>query len=71
MLELYYAFVDYCIMDCSPFQYLHMDTDSAYIAFGADVLEDLITPELKNIVYKISLNGSQEVTQKRMQILMI
>lgn len=48
-----------------------MDTDSAYIAFGADVLEDLITPELKNIVYKISLNGSQEVTQKRMQILMI
>ena len=46
MLEFYYDFIDYYI-DRSSFQYLQMDTDSAYIAFSAQNFEDLIKPELK------------------------
>jgi hypothetical protein len=46
MLEFYFDFIDYYI-DRSSFQYLQMDTDSAYIAFSAQNFEDLIKPELK------------------------
>ena len=46
MLEFYFDFIDNYI-DRSDFQYLQMDTDSAYIAFSAQNFEDLIKPELK------------------------
>ncbi len=46
MLEFYFDFIDYYI-DQSSFQYLQMDTDSAYIAFSTQIFEDLIKPELK------------------------
>ena len=46
MLEFYYDCIDKYI-DRSDYQYLCMDTDSAYIAFSAENFEDLIKPELK------------------------
>jgi hypothetical protein len=46
MLEFYFDFIDYYI-DRSSFQYLQKDTDSAYIAFSAQIFEDLIKPGLK------------------------
>ena len=46
MLEFYFDFVDYYI-DRSDFQYLQMDTDSAYISFSHENFEELIKPELK------------------------
>ena len=47
MLEFYYDFIDKYI-DHSDFVYCQMDTDSAYIAFSAEKIEDLIKPELKD-----------------------
>jgi hypothetical protein len=45
--------MDYYI-DRSDFQYLQMDTDSAYIAFSSKNFEDLIKPELKEHYLKKS-----------------
>jgi len=45
MFQFYYDFVDKYI-DRSNFQYLEMDTDSAYMAL-ADNFENLIKPELR------------------------
>ncbi len=46
MLEFYFDFIDKYI-DRSDFTYCQMDTDSAYIAFSGEKIEDLIKPELK------------------------
>lgn len=48
MLEFYYDFIDFYI-DRSNFQYLEMDTVSAYIAFSNEhPFENLIKPHLKD-----------------------
>ena len=46
MLEFYYDFLDK-FLDRSDFQYVEMDTDSAYIALAGESLEDLIKPNLR------------------------
>ena len=46
MLEFYYDFIDK-YLDRKNFQYIEMDTDSAYIALAGQNLEDLVKPELK------------------------
>ena len=45
MLEFYYDCIDY-YLDRSDFQYVAMDTDSAYIAISAENFESLIKPKL-------------------------
>ncbi|KAK3741920.1 hypothetical protein QZH41_001681 [Actinostola sp. cb2023] len=46
MLEFYYDFMD-TFVDRSDFQYLEMDTDSAYIAISGESLEEVVRPELR------------------------
>ena len=46
MLEFYYDFIDKYI-DRSDFEYIYMDTDSAYFAISGNSLDDVIKPELK------------------------
>ena len=49
MLEFYDDFIDKYI-DHSDFVYCQMDTDSAYIAFSAEKIEDLIKPLKENYI---------------------
>ena len=44
MLQFYYDCIDN-ICDRSDFEYMEMDTDSAYIALSEECLEDIIKPE--------------------------
>ena len=46
MLQFYYNCLD-LYFDRKDFQYIEMDTVSAYIAITAEKLEDIIKPELK------------------------
>ena len=46
MLEFYYNFMD-TYVDRSNFEYLEMDTDSAYMAISGSSLEEVIKPEMK------------------------
>ena len=46
MLKFYYDFID-IYLDRKNFQYIEMDTDSAYIALAGQNLENLTKPELK------------------------
>ena len=46
MLEWYYDFLD-VFVDRSDFEYIEMDTDSAYFAITAPTLEQVIKPEKK------------------------
>ena len=46
MLEFYYDFID-IYLDRKNFQYIEMDTDSAYIALAGQNLDYLVKPELK------------------------
>jgi len=41
MLQFYYNFMDRYI-DREDFEYIQMDTDSAYMAISADTLDDVI-----------------------------
>jgi hypothetical protein len=43
-----YDFVD-VFVDLRDFQYCVMDTDTAYIAFSADTLEEVIKPNLRQL----------------------
>ena len=52
MLEFYFDFLDKFI-DRSDFQYCYMDTDSAYVAFSSDNVEDLIKPEMREEYQKV------------------
>ena len=47
MLEFYYNFIDK-YLDRTDFQYIEMDTDSAYIALSGPSLESLVKPELRS-----------------------
>ncbi len=46
MLEFYFDFLDK-YLHRSDFQYVQMDTDSAYIALSGDSIEELVKPELR------------------------
>ena len=46
MLEFYYNFMD-TYVDRSNFEYLEIDTDSAYMAISGSSLEEVIKPEMK------------------------
>ena len=51
MLEFYYDFID-VYLNREDFQYIEMDTDSAYIALAGPSLEELVKPHLKAQFYK-------------------
>ena len=46
LLEFYYHYVD-AFLDRRDFQYLDMDTDSAYMSLAGDSLEELVRPDKK------------------------
>ena len=46
MLEFYYHCID-AFLDRRDFQYLEMDTDSAYMSLAGDSLEELVRPDKK------------------------
>jgi hypothetical protein len=46
MLQFYYDFMD-AYVDRSNFEYLEMDTDSAYYAISGKALDDVIKPEMR------------------------
>ena len=46
MLQFYFDFLDKYV-DRSDFQYVEMDTDSAYIAISGDTVSDLVKPHLR------------------------
>ena len=46
MLQFYYDFLD-VFLDRADFEYVQMDTDSAYFAISGDSLESLVKPELQ------------------------
>ena len=45
MLEFYYDFLDHYV-DRRDFEYIYMDTDSAYFAISEEALRDVVKPEL-------------------------
>ena len=51
MLEFYYDFLDK-YLDRKDYQYIEMDTDSAYIAIAGKNLEELVRPHLKYEFYQ-------------------
>jgi len=51
MLEFYYDFIMRYISK-DDFQYIEMDTDSAYIAFSAENIEDIIKPKMRAEYFK-------------------
>ncbi|KAJ8040703.1 hypothetical protein HOLleu_15076 [Holothuria leucospilota] len=48
MLEFYYDFLDK-FFDRQYWEYVEMDTDSAYIAIAGDRLDDFVKPELRQV----------------------
>jgi hypothetical protein len=46
MLQFYYDFIDF-YFHRADYQYCQMDTDSAYIAFSSENLDDIVKPELQ------------------------
>ena len=48
MLQFYYDFLD-VFLDRADFEYVQMDTDSAYFAISGDSLESLVKPELRQL----------------------
>ncbi|EFO85594.1 hypothetical protein CRE_20627, partial [Caenorhabditis remanei] len=55
MLKFYYDCIDKYV-DRSDFQYIEMDTDSAYMAISNNSLEDLIKPEMREEFEKYKNN---------------
>ena len=55
MLKFYYDCIDKYV-DRSDFQYIEMDTDSAYMAITGNSLEDLIKPEMREEFEKYKNN---------------
>ena len=51
MLAFYYDFLDK-YLDRQDYQYIEMDTDSAYIAITGKNLEELVRPQLKYEFYQ-------------------
>ena len=56
MLEFYYDCLD-VLVDRSDFEYMEMDTDSAYIAIAGMKLEDVIRPEKEHEYYDLLYNN--------------
>ena len=46
MLEFYYDFMDHYLSH-DDFEYVEMDTDSAYLGIAGQTVEDLIKEELR------------------------
>jgi hypothetical protein len=46
LLQFYYDFIDF-YFDRADYEYCQMDTDSAYIAFSSENLNDIVKPELQ------------------------
>jgi hypothetical protein len=63
MLQFYYDCLDKYI-DRSDFQYIEMDTDSAYLAFSASKLDDVIKPDMKEEYEKDKYNWFPDETTK-------
>ena len=65
MLQFYYDCMDKYV-DSADFQYVEMDTDSAYLALSADNLEDVIKPHMRQDLNmnKINITGSLMKRQK-------
>jgi hypothetical protein len=63
MLEFYYDCLDKYV-DRSDFQYVEMDTDSAYLALSAEKLEDVIKPEMKQEYEQDKYNWFPDETTK-------
>ena len=51
MLEFYYDFLDK-YLDRRDYQYIEMDTDSAYIAISGNSIEEVVKPHLKQQFYE-------------------
>lgn len=64
MLEFYYDCLDKFI-DRSDFQYVEMDTDSAYMGITGDCIEDLIKPHMKRQFEKERYNWFPDNTTKQ------
>ena len=48
MLQFYYDFL-HVFLDRADFEYVQMDTDSAYFAISGDSLESLVKPKLRQL----------------------
>ena len=51
MLEFYYDFMD-VFFDRADFQYVEMDTDSAYMGLSSDSLDSIVRPHLRSQFYE-------------------
>ena len=66
MLQFYYDCLDKYV-DRSDFQYIEMDTDSAYLALSGDKLEDVIKPHMKEEYEKDKYNWFPNETTKELK----
>lgn len=66
MLEFYYDCIDKYV-DRSDFQYVEMDTDSAYLALSANRLEDVIKPHMQEEYEKDKYNWFPDETTKELK----
>jgi hypothetical protein len=66
MLQFYYDCLDKYV-DRSDFQYVEMDTDSAYLALSGDKLEDVIKPHMKEEYEKDKYNWFPNETTKELK----
>jgi hypothetical protein len=66
MLQFYYDCLDKYV-DRSDFQYIEMDTDSAYLALSGDKLEDVIKPHMKEEYEKDKYNWFPDETTKELK----
>jgi hypothetical protein len=64
MLQFYYDCLDK-YFDRSDFQYIEVDTDSAYLAFSAAALDDVIKPDMKEEYVKDKYNWFPDETTQR------
>ena len=66
MLEFYYDCIDKYV-DRSDFQYVEMDTDSAYLALSGNSLEEVIKPDMKEEYEKDKYNWFPDETTKELK----
>ncbi len=66
MLQFYYDCLDKYV-DRSDFQYVEMDTDSAYLALSGTKLDDVIKPHMKEEYEKDKYNWFPNETTKELK----
>jgi hypothetical protein len=66
MLQFYYDCLDKYV-DRSDFQYIEMDTDSAYLALSGAKLDDVIKPHMKEEYEKDKYNWFPNETTKELK----